>query len=198
LNFQNLYHLTNRGLVCGVPKIPHIKRLCHSCIIGKHHRQSFPKQHSTATTRLLQIVHSDLCGPMPVTSQSHYQYILTFIDDISWKTLLYFLFKKSQTFEKFKEFWTLVETSNRKIENLHSDRGKEYISHEFNNYCKQHGIQRNLTAGYSPQQNGVAERKNCTLLEGIRSIVIGTKIPSFLWDKIAHIVNYLQNRSPMR
>jgi hypothetical protein len=135
---------------------------------------------------------------MPVTSQSHYQYILTFIDDISWKTLLYFLFKKSQTFEKFKEFWTLEETSNRKIENLHSDRGKEYISHEFNNYCKQHGIQRNLTAGYSPQQNGVAERKNCTLLEGIRSIVIGTKIPSFLWDKIAHIVNYLQNRSPMR
>jgi transposase InsO family protein len=69
--------------------------------------------------------------------------------------------------EKFKEFRTLVETGTRKIENLHSDRGGEYISNDFNRYCKQHGIQRHLTAGYSLEQNGLVERKNCTLLEGI-------------------------------
>jgi hypothetical protein len=116
--------MMTRGLVCGITKIPHIKRICHSCVLGKHNWQRFPKHRSTVTTRPLQIVHSDLCGPMPITSRTSHRYLLTFIDDFTSKTWLYFLSEKSQTLEKFKEFCALVEKASSKIENLRSDRGE--------------------------------------------------------------------------
>lgn len=130
---------------------------------------------------------------MMITFRNGNRYILTFIDDFSRKTWLYFLAEKSQTLECFKQFRTLVENPTLKIDTLRTDRGGEYISQLFTSYCTATGIKRQLTAGYSPHQNGVAERKNRTLLEGIRSVVTGTKIPKPLWEELARTVNYIQN-----
>jgi hypothetical protein len=121
VNFQSLYHMTTRGLVCGVPHVPHVKRICESCILGKHHRDKFPKRRTTETKRILELVHTDICGPLPITSRNHNRYILTFVDDFSRKCWLYFLSEKSQTLDKFKEFKALVETPQQKIKCLRSD-----------------------------------------------------------------------------
>ena len=198
LNYQSLYHLTTKQLVAGIPPLPLIKHVCPSCMIGKLPQDRKPKHRTTRTSKPLQLIHSDICGPMPVTSRTGNRYILTFIDDFTRKTWLYFLSEKSQTLDSFKQFKSLVETPSVRIETLRSDRGGEYLSQDFIDYCKLHGIARQLTAGYSPHQNGLAERKNKTLLEGIRSIVTGTRIPKYLWDEIARTVNYLQNRSPTK
>ena len=98
---------------------------------------------------------------MPSTSLSGDVYYVTFIDDYSRKTWVYFLKSKDEVFGKFKEFKALGDNiSERKIMTLRSDNGGEYTSNEFGNFCKDAGIKRELTTPYNPQQNGVAERKN--------------------------------------
>ena len=106
---------------------------------------------------MLELIHSDVCGPMSSTSLSGFEYYITFIDDFSRKTWIYFLKAKSEVFEKFKEFKALIENlSDKKIKILRSDNGGEYTSKEFDAFCKYVGIKRELTTPYNPQQNGVA------------------------------------------
>ena len=106
--------------------------------------------------------------------------------------------KKSQSFSYFRQFRSLVETPMQKIATLRTDRGGEYMSTEFKQFCVANGIHHQLTSGYAPKQNGVAERKNRHLLEGNRSVASGTHIPRYLWDEVAKAVNYIQNRLPCR
>jgi transposase InsO family protein len=121
----------------------------------------------------LELVHSDVCGPMLSTSLSGYVYYVSFIDDYSRKTCVYFLKSKDEVLRKFKEFKALVENlSERKIKILMSDNGGEYTSNEFGSFCRDVGIKRELTILYNPQQNGVAERKNRTIMEAVKTIVI--------------------------
>lgn len=87
-----------------------------------------------------------------------------------------------------------METPTLRVNTLRS----EYTSDAFKSYCRNHGIHRQLTIGYSPHQNGLAKRKNKTLLEGIRTIVTGTLLPKSLWEEIARTTNYIQNRSPTK
>jgi len=111
----------------------------------------------------LELVHSDVCGPMPSTSLSEYVYYVSFIDDYSRKTWVYFLKSKDEILGKFKEFKALVENlSERKINILRSDNGGEYTSNEFGIFWRDVGIKRDLTTPYNPQQNGVEKRKNRT------------------------------------
>ena len=177
VNQQSLYHISQKKLINGFPLIPYLKRHCVSCVMGKSHRQAFPKLRTTFSNRPLQLIHSDLCGPLSTLTRNNCKYILTFIEDFSRKTWLYFLASKSQTLCYFMEFKSLVETPLRKIESLRSDRRGEYTSTDFKQLCKKHGIHHQLTAGYAPEQNGVAERKNRHLLEGIQSVASGTRIP---------------------
>jgi hypothetical protein len=101
-------------------------RSCESCILGKQHRKIFPKEMSYRAWAPLEIVHTDLCGPMKKPSLGGRVYFLTFIDDYSRKTWVYFLKHKSETFEKFKEFKVLVEKqSGLSIKILRLDRGGE-------------------------------------------------------------------------
>lgn len=151
VNFHSLYHITSRNLVVGTPKIPLIKHIYSFCMIGKMPRDRIPKFRSTFTTRPLQLLHSDIYGPLLVTSRTRNRYILTFIDDYTRKMRLYFLATKSQTLDYFKQFRALVETSTtQKIETLRSDRGGEYTSQLFLDYCSSHRIHKQLTVGYSP------------------------------------------------
>ena len=101
---------------------------------------------------MLELINSDVCGHIPSTYLSGYEYYVTFIDDYSRKTWIYFLKTKSKVFRKFKEFKSLKENhSERRIRTLRSDNGGEYTSNEFYAFCKEEGIKRELTTPYNPQ-----------------------------------------------
>ena len=118
------------------------------------------------------LVHSDVCGPMPTESIGGNKYFVTFMDDFYRYCAVYFLRSKSEIPDKFKEFEARVSNGcGERLGTLRSDNGGEYLSKEFWSYLKSRGIHHELTVPYSPQQNGVAERMNRTLLETARSMM---------------------------
>ena len=138
---------------------------------------------------------------MSVVSLRGFEYYVTFIDDHSRKTWIYFL--KSKKFEevlqRFQEFKALVENqTERKIWALRSDNGGEYTSKEFDGYCRHEGIQRQLTVLYTPEQNVVAERKNRSIVGAARAMLHDQSLPFFLWAEACITTVYLQNKSPHR
>ena len=151
-------------------KINH-EGICKGCAKGENIKNPFPKSE-TKTKGTLELIHSDVCGPISSTSLSGFEYYITFIDDYSRKTWIYFLKAKSEVFEKFKEFKALIENlSEKRIKTLRSDNGGEYTSKEFEAFCKDARIKRELTTPYNPQQNGVAERKNRTIMEAMKTMI---------------------------
>jgi transposase InsO family protein len=115
---------------------------------------------------------------MPSSSISRYVYYVSFIDDYSRKNEIYFLKSKDEVFNKLKEFKTLIENlSERKIKILRSDNGGEYTSKDFVNFCRDVGMKRELTTPYNPQQNGVMERKNGTIMEAIKTMIHDQDLP---------------------
>jgi transposase InsO family protein len=115
---------------------------------------------------------------MPSTSLSWYVYYVSFIDDFSRKTWVYFLKSKDEVLKNFKEFKALVENlSERKIKILRLDNGGECTSNEFGSFCRDVEIKRELTTHYNPQQNGIAERKNRTIMEAMKTMIHDQDIP---------------------
>ena len=124
-------------------------------------------------------------------------YFLTFIDDFSKKVWVYFLKHKSYTFTYFKEFKVEAEKQSGKfVKVLRSDGGGEYDSREFVDFCKQHGIKKQKITRYSPQQNGVAERKNRTIMNMARSLLTARKLSKDYWAEAVACSVYILNRSP--
>ena len=134
---------------------------------------SFPSGSKRAK-HILELVHNDVFGPVKVPSLVKYVYYVSFIDDFSRNTWIYFLKKKSEVFDRFKEFKALVENqTEKKIKVLRTDNGGEFCSKEFEEFCKKCGIAWQKTTPYTPEQNGVAERMNKTLMERARSMLSG-------------------------
>jgi transposase InsO family protein len=124
-------------------------------------------------------------------------YFLTFIDDFSRKVWVYFLIHKSETFTRFKEFKVEIEKqSGRLVKVLRSDGGSEYDSREFVDFCKHHGIKKQTTTRYTPQQNRVAERKNRTIMNMARSLLTTIKLSKDYWVEAVACSIYILNRSP--
>jgi transposase InsO family protein len=173
-------------------KVDH-EGICNGCAQRKNIKNYFRKRDNKAEG-VLELIHSDVCGPMPSSSISGYVYYVSFIDDYSRKTWLYLLKSKDEVFSKFKEFKSLRENlSERKIKILRSDNGGEYTSKEFVNFCKDVGIKRELTTPYNPQQNGVAERKNKTIMEALKTMIHDQDLPMCLWAEAAMAAVYVHN-----
>ena len=109
LNFGGLQLLAKMKMVRGLPSIEHPNQLCEGCLLGKQSRKSFPKEASTRAIKSLQLVHTDVCGPIKSSSFGKSNYFLLFIDDFSRKTWVYFLKQKSEAFGTFKKFKAFVE-----------------------------------------------------------------------------------------
>lgn len=123
--------------------------------------------------------------------------MITFIDDFSRRTCVYFLVEKSEAFVTFKNYKSLVEKeTDSYIKTLRTDRGSEFTSQEFTNFCNAYGIHRQLTAAYTPQQNGVAERKNRTIMNMVRSVLSEKGIPKSFWPEAVNWTIHILNRSP--
>ncbi|PKU75919.1 Retrovirus-related Pol polyprotein from transposon TNT 1-94 [Dendrobium catenatum] len=136
---------------------------------------------------------------MKTTSLSNYKYFILFIDDYTRMAWVYFLKEKSETFGIFKNFKLLVENqSGQKIKILRSDRGGEFNSCQFEDFCKEEGLEHQLTVAYTPQQNGVTERKNRTVMEMARSMLIAKDIPKKFWAEAVNTAVYVLNRCPTK
>jgi transposase InsO family protein len=145
----------------------------------------------------LELIHADIYGLITPTSNSNKRYILLFIDDYSRKAWVYFLVEKSEAFNSFKCFKTMVEKETGLfVKCFHTDRGGEFNSNEFNDFCKQSGIKRQLTTAYTPQHNGVAERKNRTVMNMVRSMLSDKNIPKTFWPEAVNWTIYVLNRCP--
>lgn len=171
---------------------------CESCIGGKQHRSPFDSSERQ-TEDLLELVHSDVCGKISDKSIGGAQYFLTFTDDKSRYSWVYIIKTKDQVFQYFLEWKALVEkATKRKIRTLRTDNGGEYTSSQFENYLKAEGIRHELTVPKTPQQNGVAERLNRTLVEMARSMLLDSKLPKKFWGEAISTAVYLKNRTPVK
>ena len=149
-----------KNVVNGLPIIPRKLKQCDVYILGKHSKKPFHDSHSRAH-RKLKLIHSNLCGPMPVSSANGNKYMITFINYYTRMCRVYLLKNKYDAFQTFKNFHAWIENDTQThIGSLHIDNGKEYTSNKFENYLLQHGIKHQTTVPYNPQQNGVAERMN--------------------------------------
>ncbi|KAJ9543849.1 hypothetical protein OSB04_023556 [Centaurea solstitialis] len=172
---------------------------CESCLSGKMTKQPFNKDNERAND-LLGIIHTDVCGPFSHEARGGYRYFITFTDDFSRYGYVYLMRHKSETFERFKEFQSEVQNQlDKKIKFLRSDRGGEYLSQEFNNHLIECGIVSQLTPPYTPQMNGVSERRNRTLLDMVRSMMCRSSLPVSFWghalETAAHILNKVPTKS---
>ncbi|KAG7532846.1 Zinc finger CCHC-type superfamily [Arabidopsis thaliana x Arabidopsis arenosa] len=200
---SRLGHVGQKGLdvlakkgCFGKDKVSGLK-FCEDCVFGKTHKVSFgPAQHVTKDK--FDYVHSDLWGsPNVPHSLGKCQYFLSLTDDWSRKVWIYFLRSKDEAFEKFVQWKKMVEVqSERKVKRLRTDNGLEFCNHKFNDYCKQEGMVRHRTCTYTPQQNGVAERLNRTIMNKVRSMLSESGLGQKFWAEAASTSVYLINRSP--
>ncbi|MCO5601145.1 hypothetical protein L7F22_055264 [Adiantum nelumboides] len=137
------------------------RHVCEGCVLGKMHRFAFSQDGSIRETRKLQLVHSDVCGPMRMPSMGNNLYFVTFIDDFSRFCWVYPLKAKSDVFAIFQHYVAMFENETGcKVQTLRTDRGGEYMSGASKDFLEKKGIKHQCTMPYTPQQNGVAERKN--------------------------------------
>ncbi|UYV68405.1 hypothetical protein LAZ67_5004222 [Cordylochernes scorpioides] len=198
LNFDDLRKLQRENLVNGLPK-GEFKSItsCETCIRGKQTRLPFPEISLTKSTEPLQLIHSDICGPMRTKSYGGALYFATFIDDFSRMIFTFVMKRKSEIFKGFKLFKRFAEKqTGKKIKAIRSDNAAEYLSSDFKEYLSEEGIRHQLSVEYSPQQNGVAERANRTLVEMTRCFIIQANLPDPLWAELVHTSTYIRNRCP--
>ena len=196
MSFHGMSELSRRGLLGG-DKVDELE-FCEECVYGKQKRVRFMSGKHT-TKGPLDYIHSDLWGPARVTSVGGASYMLTIIDDFSRKVWSFFLKHKGDVFSTFRNWKVMIEKqSGREIKYLRTDNGLEFCSEDFNAYCRKEGITRHRTVVHTPQQNGVAERMNRTILEKVRCMLSHSKLPKSFWAEAASTACFVINRSPSR
>ncbi|GJX27978.1 zinc finger, CCHC-type containing protein [Tanacetum coccineum] len=171
---------------------------CVPCMSGKMARKPYTHQVERAKD-LLGLIHTDVCGPFKIMSRQGANYFVTFTDDFSRYGYVYLLKHKHEVFETFKVFQKEVENQlGKTIKSLRSDRGGEYMSQEFLDHLKDHGIIAHRTPPYTPQHNGVSERRNRTLLDMVRSMMSQTTLPKSFWDYALETAARILNMVPTK
>ncbi|KAG7547574.1 Zinc finger CCHC-type superfamily [Arabidopsis suecica] len=199
IGLENMKKMVRKELVIGIPNMVFEKETCASCLLGKQARQPFPQTTSFRAKDILELIHGDLCGPITPSTSAGNRYIFVLIDDHSRYMWTFLLKEKNEAFNKFKIFKASIEQeTGSTVKTFRTDRGGEFVSHEFNTFCDITGIKRHLTAPYSPQQNGVVERRNRTLMDMTRSLLKHMEIPNFLWGEAVRHSTYLINRVATR
>lgn len=165
-------------MVRGLPDLEKDLPMCAACQYGKQTRLPFPKRTEWRATQKLELVHTDVGGPLKISSLNGSKYYITFIDDCTRFYWIYFLKSKSDVTGIFWEFKTWVENqSGCELHVIRSYNGTEYTSDKFNKFCKEAGIEHQLTVPYTPQQNRVSERKNRVIMEMTRCLLHEMELP---------------------
>ncbi|GJR42004.1 integrase, catalytic region, zinc finger, CCHC-type containing protein [Tanacetum coccineum] len=193
LNFGTINDLTKYDLVDGLPKFKYSKDyLCSACERRKSKKSSHPPKLVPSTHSKLELLHMDLCEPMRVQTINGKKYILVIVDDYSRFTWVYFLHIKDETPEIIKKFISQVQLNyNAKIHKIHIDNDTELKNATLKAHYEKLGIMQQFSIARTPQQNGVVERHNCTLVEAARTMLIFSRLPEFLWAE----EEYFEKRS---
>ncbi|RVW37994.1 Retrovirus-related Pol polyprotein from transposon TNT 1-94 [Vitis vinifera] len=196
-NIQILSHVLNSDLP-GNKDRSSLSLECDSCKLGKSKTLPFPL-HASRASHCFDLIHSDVWGPSPVSSHEKFKYYVTFIDDHSRFTWVYFLRSKFEVYHTFTEFLAYVDNQfSTSIKTLRTNSGSEYLSNEFQAFLAPKGIIHQRSCPSTPQQNGVSERKNRHLLDVVRTLLLESSVPSMFWVEALKTATHLINRLPFQ
>ncbi|GJX38807.1 putative ribonuclease H-like domain-containing protein [Tanacetum coccineum] len=196
VNFKNLNKLVKGNLVRGLPsKIFQNDHTCVACQKGKQHKASCKAKSVSSISHSLQLLHMDLFGPTSVRSLNHKTYCLVITDDFSRFSWVFFLRTKDETSGILKDFIRQIENQlNQKVKTIRCDNGTEFKNKDVIEFCGSKGIKREYSNARTPQQNGVAKRKNRTLIEAARTMLADLFLPNTFWAKAVSTACYVLNR----
>ncbi|GJV49624.1 putative ribonuclease H-like domain-containing protein [Tanacetum coccineum] len=200
LNFGAINHLARHGLVRGLPKLKFEKdHLCSACALGKSTKKPHKPKSEDTNQEKLYLLHMDLCGPMRVASVNGKKYILVIVDDYSRFTWVKCLRSKDEAPAFIINFLKMIQVRLKEtVRRIRTDNGTEFVNQTLREYYEKVGISHETSVARSPQQNGVVERRNRTLIEAARTMLIYAKAPLFLWAEAVATACYTQNRSMIR
>jgi len=199
LNFRSLRELGAKEMVEGMLLIRRAEQVCDGCALGKQHRAPFPRASAYRAENCLELVHGDLCGHITPPTPGGKSFFLLVVDDCSRYMWLELLASKSEALQYFRKIKMAAEVeSGHRLKAFRSDRGGEFNSGAFIDFCDEHGIKHNTTAPYSPQQNGVVERRNQTVVEMARCLLKSMQVPGKYWGEAVKAAVYILNRSPTK
>ncbi|GKA60409.1 retrovirus-related pol polyprotein from transposon TNT 1-94 [Tanacetum coccineum] len=197
LNFGTLNELARKNLVRGLPMLKYDKdHLCPSCQLGKSKKASHPLKTENTNTEVLNTLHMDLCGPMRTESINGKKYVLVIVDDYTRFGWVRFLRTKDETPQVIEKFIVKTQRAlNATVRFVRTDNGTEFVNKTLDGWFESVGISHETSVPRSPQQNGVVERRNRTLMEAARTMLIFAKAPLFLWAEAVATACYTLNRS---
>ncbi|WCJ31588.1 Retrovirus-related Pol polyprotein from transposon RE1 [Euphorbia peplus] len=195
-----LAKVARNQLVEGLPEISFKKNhLCNACQSGKQSRSSFKTKKVISTKRPLELLHMDLFGPVQPMSMGGKKYAFVIVDDYSRFTWVMLLSSKDESLGCFSVLIKKLENErNDKVVHIRSDNGGEFKNFRFEEFCETKGIDHNFSAPRTPQQNGVVERKNRTLVEIARTMINERRLPKYFWGEAVNTACYVLNRVLIR
>ncbi|GJY33124.1 putative ribonuclease H-like domain-containing protein [Tanacetum coccineum] len=196
VNFKNINKLVKGHLVRGLPlKVFVNDHTCVACKKGKQHKASCKAKLERIIRKPLELLHMDLFGPVSVESINKKRYYLVVTDDFSRFSWVFFLATKDETSEILCKFIIGLENQlNHNVKIIRCDNGTEFKNHAMNEFCAKKGIKREFSVARTPQQNGVAERKNRTLIEAARTMLADSLLPIPFWAEAVNTACYVLNR----
>ncbi|GJY87250.1 putative ribonuclease H-like domain-containing protein [Tanacetum coccineum] len=195
INFKKINKLVKDNLVRGLPT-KHFEndQTCVACLKGKQHRASCKSKVLNLITKPFFMLHMDLFGLTFMSSLMHRKYCLVVTDDYSSFTCVFFLTTKDETSEILKNYIKEIENlMDKKVKITRSDNGTEFKNKVLDDFCRDKGIRREYSVARTRQQNGVAERRNRTLIEVVRTMLADSKLPTTLWAEAVSTACYVQN-----
>ncbi|KAJ9567364.1 hypothetical protein OSB04_003330 [Centaurea solstitialis] len=197
LNFRYIDKIVKHQLVSGIPLIKfEQEEMCPGCEKGKMKRASHPPKPEQGSKSPLSLLHMDLCGPMKYQSLAGRKYILVIVDDFSRYTWTKFLKTKDETSSLIINFIKAVQVQLKlPVQTVRSDNGTEFKNSILKSFYNSFGITQTFSAARTPEQNGVVERRNRTLVEAARSMLAESQLPQYLWAEAVNTACYTQNRS---
>ncbi|XP_066357865.1 uncharacterized protein [Miscanthus floridulus] len=199
LNFRALKDLASKQMVEGLPQIHGVEQVCDGCVLGMHHRRPFPQVSTYRAEGGLELVHGDLCGQITPPTLGGKSYFLLIVDDFSRFMWLELLSTKDEALVYFKKIVLAAEVeSGCQLKAFRTDCGGEFNSRAFMTYCSDRGVKHNTTTPYTPQQNGVVERQNQSVVEMARCLLKAMKVPAKFWGEAVKTAVYLLNRAPTK
>nr|GEU31712.1 retrovirus-related Pol polyprotein from transposon TNT 1-94 [Tanacetum cinerariifolium] len=197
LNFGTINDLARKDLVRGLPRLKFEKdHLCSECQLGKSKKHTHKPKTENINLEVLNTLHMDLYSPMRVQRINGKKYILVIVDDYSRFTWVKILRSKDETPEVIIKFIQQIQVDlNKTVRYVRTDNGTEFVNHNLTEYYERICIFRQKTVPKTPQQNSVVKRRNCTLIEAARTMLIFYKASMFLWAKAVATACYTKNRS---
>jgi hypothetical protein len=199
--FQQIAHIIKTGVASGIDKLqlkPPPAQICSCCCAAKATRAPFqPRDPSRRANRPGIVLHADICGPIPTTSLQGNRYILPIVDEHSRFVTVYFLSSKAQAaaiiIECIRHYNNFTGSS---VSILQTDNGGEFSSHEFRRKLTDLGVRIQTSVAYNPEQNGVAERMNRTLIDRARALLLHASMPPTFWQCAVATAAHVSNRLP--